>query len=297
MMHLGVDEVVALLGGLADRVRRQEAELNALNVFPVADRDTGTNMLRTIDVVVAEVAALTGVVDHSAVADAVARSALSGRGNSGLILGQFLTGFTSVADGDRLALVDGLVAAASRAREAVADPVEGTMLTLADVVSAAAAVDPDPAHLAAVAAAAVAATTAQLSVLAERGVVDSGAAGLALLFDTLAELEHGLPTADDELIVCNVGLEPPPGPPSAVVGHELRFRIPTGIVDGDELRRLLSSLGTDVVVGTGTEHLAAHLHVDDPHLAANLISTELEGRLGAGAISYDVEPLVERDRG
>lgn len=296
-MELGVDDVAALLGGFTTRVRRRELDLNSLNVFPVADNDTGTNMVRTLQVIVAEVSAVTERASHTGVADAVARSALSGRGNSGLILGQFLAGFTSASDTDRLDVGEGLAVAATRARSAVARPVEGTMLTLADAVAAAAAVDPDPERLRVVAAEAVAATTGQLTVLAERGVVDSGAAGLALLFDALAELRAVGRDDVDDLFVCDVGLEPAPRPlGGVVVGHEIRFRLPAGVVETVDLRRLLSSIGTDVVVAATAEHLAAHLHVPDAHAAVMAISAELEVRLGASAVSYDVEPLVERDR-
>lgn len=293
---MDVGEVVSLIDRFADRVRLREHELNSLNVFPVADNDTGSNMAQTLDAIVVDLGALDRDRDLDAVARAVERSALSGRGNSGLILGQFLAGFTSASAGDRLGLANGLTEAATRARAAVAHPVEGTMLTLADAVSTAASGDPDPEHLAGVANDAVRATTGQLQVLADRGVVDAGAAGLALLFDALVDLVSAEPVAEPGLIACNVGVDAPSTASPNIVGHEIRFRVPIAVIDRDELSRMLSALGSDVVIAASADHLGAHLHVLDPHLVANAISAELEGRRGSPAINYDIEPLVARGR-
>ncbi len=293
-MELGFDDVVAVIRSFAERVRGQEAQLNAINVFPVADNDTGTNMRRTLDAVVAAV----GLVDDLGSARlAVSAAALEGRGNSGLIVGQFLAGFVSVGTGDRLEVASACRNGATFARQSVARPVEGTMLTVADAAARAAAdMAPgggaDASVLVSAASAAVAATPNQLAVLAERGVVDAGAAGLALFYEAIAEQGPGV--VGTILISCDVGV----GAPSAaaehgsIVGYEVQFRVPTEVIDSGELRRFLGDLGTDVVVADSVDLIAAHVHVVDPDVATAAISAELEGRRSAKAISYDVEPIV-----
>ncbi len=297
-MELGFDDVVAVIRSFAERVRRQEAQLNAINVFPVADNDTGTNMRRTLDDIVA---ALELVDDLDSARRAVSDAALGGRGNSGLIVGQFLTGFVSVGSGDRLELATGCRNAATFARQSVARPVEGTMLTVADA-AAGAAIDMmlggeaagDASVLASVASAAVAETPKQLAVLAERGVVDAGAAGLGLFYQALAELGDGcIPTA---LISGHVAVGAPSGrsDPGSVVGHEVQFRVPAEVIDSGQLQRFLGAIGTDVVVANSVGLLAAHVHVADPDVATAAISAELEGRRSARAISFKIEPIVVR---
>lgn len=277
--------------------------LDQLNVFPVADNDTGSNMVRSLTSIVA---ALADVKDLEAAAGAVEEAALDGRGNSGLIVGQFLAGFFSAFDGDHIDAALGVGAGAVWARRAVAAPVEGTMLTVADVAAEAVAVPGlSLSELVASVADAVAATPGQLAVLADHGVVDSGAAGLLLFFEALSNVIDGEPArsnhsgAKPDLIVCNVGLVPSPiqeisaGQDNAVRLYEVQFRVPTAVVSADELRTLLSEIGTDVVVGSSPLELAAHLHVVDPHPATAVICAALETRPGAKAISFEVEPINE----
>jgi hypothetical protein len=98
-------------------------------------------------------------------------------------------------------------------------------------------------------------------------------------------------------MVCNVGFEPSaafPTRPGGPTTYEIQFRVARSVVDGPELQAILSSLGTDVVVASSTEHLAAHVHVSDPHAATRAISAQLESRPTAKAISYDVEAIVGR---
>ncbi len=296
VLVLGVADVVAVINDFAARLRSHRDALNAINVFPVADNDTGTNMVRTLEVIAAS---LGGEPDMSSAVGCIEEAALSGRGNSGLIIGQFLVGFSSAVREGRLDVAAGIVAAAALARDAVASPVEGTILTVADSMADAVLDLPTitARQLAAHAHAAVAATTGQLAVLAERGVVDAGAAGLALFFDALASVERG--EDDWRLIMCNVGLEPSPaervGPEASdPAAYEIQFRVPRTIVDAEELQTILVSLGTDVVVASSADLLSAHVHVVDPHMATNAISARLESRPSAQAISYDVEAIVVR---
>ena len=140
----GVELVAALRTG-AERLHARVAEVNALNVFPVPDGDTGTNMLATLRAAVAEgeAALATGVTAIDVVSEAVARGALLGaRGNSGVLLSQILRGLPHAVRGRRRARASEIANALSIgtlfAYAAVATPVEGTILTVAREVAAAA---------------------------------------------------------------------------------------------------------------------------------------------------------------
>jgi len=187
-------------------LERHCAEIDSINVFPVPDGDTGTNLLLTMRAaadavrrVVRENGAGRGV---AAVAAALARGALVGaRGNSGVILSQVLRGLAeAVAPAPRPAgavLADALRRAHRLATAAVSRPKEGTVLSvLAAAARAAAEVESDRLDDVAVAAAeaagkAVQATTGQLPELARAGVVDAGGLGLYLVLDALAALVTG----------------------------------------------------------------------------------------------------------
>ncbi|MBK5997074.1 DAK2 domain-containing protein, partial [Streptomyces sp. MBT58] len=172
---------------------RERAEIDAINVYPIADGDTGTNLYLTVESAAAAVEAVFAAHETGttapATADAVramAHGALIGaRGNSGTILAQLLRGMAGVlADGgDAAHLRLALTRAAAAARQAVAHPVEGTVLTVA--TAAAEAAQGDEPELRAVvraayegARAALARTPEQLAVLGRAGVVDAGGRGL-----------------------------------------------------------------------------------------------------------------------
>jgi dihydroxyacetone kinase-like predicted kinase len=188
----------------------RRAEIDQLNVFPVADGDTGTNLAVTVR---AGADALTAAdpVDAAAALGHFARGAVLGaRGNSGVILAQFLRGIADAAIAEQLrsgqpectteALRAGFRLGAEQARAAVAAPVEGTILTVADAVADAVATGNDLRDLLARAVRAgeraVQLTTGQLAELDRAGVVDAGGQGLVVV---LAALEHsaagGLGTA------------------------------------------------------------------------------------------------------
>ncbi|CAM5234630.1 DAK2 domain-containing protein OS=Streptomyces alboniger OX=132473 GN=CP975_25695 PE=4 SV=1 [Streptomyces alboniger] len=193
---------------------RAREEIDAINVYPVADGDTGTNLYLTVESAVGAVEAVfagheTGprAVGGPALADAVramAHGALIGaRGNSGTILAQLLRGMAQVlaaegetahTDGRGLGLA--LRHAADSARQAVAHPVEGTVLTVAAAAAdAAAAAEGDCATVARAAyegaRTALAATPGQLAVLERAGVVDAGGRGLVAVLGALVETFTG----------------------------------------------------------------------------------------------------------
>ena len=204
-----------------DTVRAHAAGLNRLNVYPVPDGDTGTNMARTLDAVVEEMDAA-DPDDLAATCDAISHGSLMGaRGNSGVILSQILRGFASTMkdtlkeqadrsevkhDGPKFA--EALTAAAAGAYQAVLKPIEGTILTVARESAEAAKLEADAGgSLAEVVRAAREAgkraldnTPEQLPVLKEAGVVDAGGAGFLLLLDSALHVVAGdaLPEASDD---------------------------------------------------------------------------------------------------
>lgn len=191
----------ALTGGAA-ALRRQAGALNAINVFPVPDGDTGTNMSLTMRAAVdaVEAGADTSV---SAVAKAATQGALMGaKGNSGVILSQIIGGFAAlppVATLDAAALADALERGRAAAYRVVSNPKEGTILTAITAAAEAAACrarEGKPTLDALAAAvegtrAAVARTPELLPVLKEAGVVDAGAQGLFVLLDAMLRALRG----------------------------------------------------------------------------------------------------------
>ncbi|MCQ9367800.1 DAK2 domain-containing protein [Brevibacterium sp. 50QC2O2] len=183
---------------IVERMRRERTDIDALNVFPVPDGDTGTNLYHTVRSAYRAVEGLTGQVTLGQVVEAMANGALRGaRGNSGLILSVALRG---VADGlagvtelDSATFAAALELAADRAAEAIADPVDGTMLTVLHAMAECAREQADAgADLIELIAAvrtrsqqALLETTGQLDVLSEADVVDAGSSGIVELFDLL----------------------------------------------------------------------------------------------------------------
>jgi len=187
----------------------RRAEIDALNVVPVPDGDTGTNLYLSLDAALDSVrtehekAGILGAATLAQECSAMARSLLlTARGNSGVILSQLVRGFAeAIADSgedaaDAAVMADGLERASERAYASVTRPAEGTILTVARAAAEAGATAVDR-GLAAVAeealdAATVAlqATTAQLPALERAGVVDAGAAGYLLLLEALARVVH-----------------------------------------------------------------------------------------------------------
>ena len=181
-----------------DRMRKERRDIDALNVFPVPDGDTGSNMYHTVRSAYRAVENLPGNVTLPDVVGAMATGALRGaRGNSGLILSVALRGVADALEAvtvlDAPAFAGALELAAARADEAIADPVHGTMLTVLHAMAQEAREQAD-AHadlltqIAAVRSrsrSALAQTTDQLDVLQAASVVDAGSTGIVELFDLL----------------------------------------------------------------------------------------------------------------
>ncbi|HEV7173324.1 DAK2 domain-containing protein [Pedococcus sp.] len=197
----------AVLTRAAFAARR--AEIDALNVYPVPDGDTGTNLYLSLDAALDAVRTeheRAGVLGEATLAQecsALASSLLlTARGNSGVIFSQLVRGFAEAIEeaGGELAdvrtIAEGMGRASQRAYDSVTRPAEGTILTVARAAAEAGAAAVDRGLVAVVetaldaAAEALQATTAQLPALARAGVVDAGAAGYLLLLEALARVVH-----------------------------------------------------------------------------------------------------------
>lgn len=269
---------------------RARAEIDALNVFPVPDGDTGTNLYLTVESACAAVQSLPSDADVRQVAEAFAHGALLGaRGNAGIIGAQLLRGWADVMA--EYGVVDGKAAKEAfrrgdvQAWQAVNRPVEGTILSVsrAGATAATAAGDtlPEVASAAVRAAReALARTPEQLEVLRRAGVVDAGGRGLLVILETLEDVVHQRTStraarsmrtpirplaALTALADCD---DPATGHP--VIGgpaYEVMY-----LLDAEEpavaaLRVRLASLGDSLVVVGGSGLWHVHVHVDDPGAA------------------------------
>jgi uncharacterized protein len=209
--RLDVVALRLLITTYADAVRSHAAALNRLNVYPVPDGDTGTNMSRTLDAVVMDMAV--AEVEMVATCKAISHASLMGaRGNSGVILSQILRGISSAAAPTQAlhpaSLADALTSASVAAYAAVGRPMEGTILTVARCAAegAQAAVASGGDLLAVVKGARDAAqlalddTPRLLPVLAAAGVVDAGGAGYLLLLDAALHVLDGRPLPEPEMV-------------------------------------------------------------------------------------------------
>src|SRR4051794_31696046 len=261
--------------------------LDDLNVFPVPDGDTGTNLLLTAEAGLAELERVErdGPGGESVWATFARGAVLGARGDSGTILAQLLRGLSAQlagqppADGPTLSAA--LQKAADTAYSAVADPEEGTFLTVARAGAQAAvdAVAEGRTGLADVVRAcadgartALEATPGQLAVLREAGVVDAGGAGLSLVFDALVTTVTGVEPDRPALDRRRGGPRPrdedPPHQPPPRPGREGPYPPPhTPQARGDRLHTRLASLGDSlVVVGVDTptgREWNVHVHVSD----------------------------------
>jgi uncharacterized protein len=261
---------------------RAREEIDALNVFPVPDGDTGTNLYLTVESAAAAVDALPAEADLATTLRVLARAALLGaRGNSGIILSQLVRGVASTlaprspppaaADGTLLAAA--LTRAADLGYAAVARPVEGTILSVmraaAEAARRASGGVTEVSRAAATAAhEALARTPEQLDVLARAGVVDAGGRGLTVLLDALVTVVTGIPAVPAERpVVARPPVEIAAPPPSGRTGAEQAYEV-MYLLDATEeavtgLRASLAGLGDSLVVVGGDGLWNVHVHVPD----------------------------------
>ncbi|MGW1375579.1 DAK2 domain-containing protein [Streptomyces sp. NPDC002446] len=285
--------------GLAlEALGRERERIDAINVYPVADGDTGTNLYLTLESAARAVeAAFDGHASAGtapALADAIgamAHGALIGaRGNSGTIVAQLLRGMTEVLaaagggpDGSADALRRALRRAAASTYEAVAHPVEGTVLTVATAAADAAERAAGEAGGAAEVAraahegarSALRATPGQLAVLGRAGVVDAGGCGLVALLGALADALGGKVSAAPVAVRADAPLPEAAGCEAAVrtaaegcgepdgPAFEVIYLLEAGDAAVARLRTRLDGLGDSLVVVGGDGLWNVHVHVDD----------------------------------
>ena len=274
---IGAAEIQKFFLAGANAIDAKKETINDLNVFPVPDGDTGTNMTMTIMAAAKEVAALTDP-DMKQVCKAISSGSLRGaRGNSGVILSQLLRGFTKVAgtteQADVRVLADAFERAVDSAYKAVMKPKEGTILTVArcGAQKAVEMINSVILHMRDV----LDQTPDMLPVLKEAGVVDSGGEGLLVILEG----------AYDALLGKDVSyeIEPEKTPDSpaagvrAVENADIRYGYCTeyiimleksfGSEEEKKFKAYLESIGDSIVCVADEDVVKVHVHTNDPGLA------------------------------
>ena len=273
----------------ATLLRSHKEVINRLNVYPVPDGDTGTNMTLTVESVVAAFGPEEEDPSMESVCQAIARGSLMGaRGNSGVILSQLLRGlvekFKATAAVTPQLLAESLEHADKLARQAVVRPIEGTILSVARAAAQGASSATSSLTLLVRAARdrareALANTPEQLAVLKQAGVVDSGGSGLLLLFDALCHVVANDPLPQAPPLDSLAPLVPVVGDrPAGGVG-DLRYEV-MYLLDADDakmhaFRDVWSGLGDSIVIVGGDGFYNCHIHTDD-------IGASIEAALDAG---------------
>jgi len=316
---LGAVDLRAVMGGYRDALRLHQTDINRLNVYPVPDGDTGTNMALTLEAVVTELEDVGQEAGLYEVCKAIGHGSLMGaRGNSGVILSQLLRGMSErmstagqAGVGPDL-LVDAMTHASDLARRAVVRPVEGTILTVASAAAVGAA---NGSGLVGVvesardeAADTLARTPEMLPVLAQAGVVDAGGAGFLLLLDAFLLVLDGRPLPEPS------GVEAPDlsslnggwatggseGAGSAEGAHtvgDLRYEVmyllsaPDDSIDA--FKEVWAGIGDSIVVVGGDGLWNCHIHTDD-------VGAAIEAGVDAGRPQRirvtDLDEQVEEER-
>ena len=283
VQHLGATDLRRTVIAFRDLMKSHSEGINRLNVYPVPDGDTGTNMSRTLDAVVAELESVGD--DMGAVCGAISHGSLMGaRGNSGVILSQILRGLSSTLATTTGGVPAETVAAAMKAAsvasyEAVLKPIEGTILTVVrETADAAVAASATGATLETMLRTArdagrdaLARTPDLLPVLKDAGVVDAGGAGFLLLMDAALHIVAGDALPEPEVV----------SGPSAAQLDAAAHRVADGGVDVSELRfevmffldlddsragefkTAWGTIGDSIVVVGGEGLYNCHIHTND----------------------------------
>ena len=318
---LGAKDLRAVMGGYRDALRMHQADINRLNVYPVPDGDTGTNMALTLESVVSELEGVDGEAGILEICKAIGHGSLMGaRGNSGVILSQLLRGMSERMGGAGDGgvgpdlLVDAIAHAAELARRAVVRPVEGTILTVASAAAEGAGAALGSGLLAVLesargeAADALARTPEMLPVLAQAGVVDAGGSGFLLLFDAFLLVLDGRPlpepagVAAPDLSALNGHLGSGTGPHDGH-GHDvhaagdLRYEVMYMLTAHDDaidaFKEVWAGIGDSIVVVGGEGLWNCHIHTND-------VGAAVEAGVDAGRPSRirvtDLDEQVEEER-
>ena len=282
---LGAKEVRQTVVTFRDAMRAHAAGINRLNVYPVPDGDTGTNMSRTLDAVVAELDGAGPEMEPTC--KAISHGSLMGaRGNSGVILSQILRGLVGTigetTDGkvNAARMADALKRASAAAYEAVLKPIEGTILTVVrESADAAAAAASGGATLSATLQAARVAgrdalsrTPDMLPVLKDAGVVDAGGAGFLLLLDAAIHVVDGeaMPEPDDsdgptaeQLEAVALRHKSDGSVDVSELRYEVMFLLDMDDAHANDFKQAWGSIGDSIVVVGGEGLYNCHIHTND----------------------------------
>lgn len=311
--HLNGHDLKRMIWSGYQWMERHRDIVNALNVFPVPDGDTGNNMFLTMRAAWGEVAKQDDD-QIGRVAQAVAQGALMGaRGNSGVILSQILRGMAHVlhdkgtAAAEDLAL--GLQRGSDTAYKGVVKPVEGTILTVireaAEAAQKAAAVEKDMLfvldHTVQAAGESVERTPLLLPVLARAGVVDSGGKGLYYVLEGMAKglrgepLRHNGPAGTGYHTA--VAVDPLRLPPIRY-GFDVQFLVWGTDLDLEGIRRRMQEIGDHALVEGSETLVKVHVHVFDPSLPlayghglgflTDVVVENMDAMAAAGQLPEDV---------
>lgn len=303
---LSAQDIPPLIEACLAMLKKHEVEINKLNVFPVPDGDTGTNMVLTMRSVVTEVSKLTSP-NLPELAQAITYGSLTGaRGNSGVILSQIIRGICEVVSVAESGLISAAVLSQSLqngvkvAYQAIRKPVEGTILTV--VREAAGSVrkikaDVDIESLLETglqhARQALLKTPDLLPVLKEAGVVDAGGYGLVALMEGALSYLKGEEISEIEAIAYNLPLTPVEEE-SLEFAYCTEFLLKSDQIDISRFEKKLDSLGDSVMVVGSGEVTRIHIHTNSPGKVLEL-ATPL-GSISQVQINNMVEQTEERTR-
>ena len=278
--NLDANNLAKLMYCFRDALQEHKESLNSLNVYPVPDGDTGSNMTATLNSVVSEIESLEDP-EFENIIEAISHGSLMGaRGNSGVIISQILRGFVSEIKNaskktiDANLFSDALRAAASAAYEAVGNPVEGTILTVVrETAEAAEKSLLEHSNLLLVAETAREAakrsldsTPDLLPVLARAGVVDAGGSGFLLMLDSLLHVIDDRPMPEPEIVKASVDsliLDIHDDTTNSGTRYEVMYFLdaPDDLIPG--FKKAWSEIGDSIVVVGGENIWNCHVHTNN----------------------------------
>jgi hypothetical protein len=281
-----------------DALQDHKESLNSLNVYPVPDGDTGSNMAATLNSVVSEINSLEENAELENIIEAISHGSLMGaRGNSGVIISQILRGFVSEIKSASRETIDAnlfseaLSAAAAAAYEAVGNPVEGTILTVVRETAEAAekAVSEKFSLLPVAEIAREAAkrsldsTPELLPVLARAGVVDAGGSGFLLMMDSLLHVIDDRPMPEPEAVTVSVDaliLDVHDETSNNGTRYEVMYFLEAPDDSIPDFKKAWSEIGDSIVVVGGENIWNCHVHT-------NNIGAAVEAGISVGR-PYDI---------
>ena len=278
---LDAKNLASLMYCFRDSLQEHKESLNSLNVYPVPDGDTGSNMAATLNSVVSEIESLEENLELENIIDAISHGSLMGaRGNSGVIISQILRGFVSKIKNASRKTIDAnlfseaLSEAASAAYEAVGNPVEGTILTVvretAEAAEKAASEKLSLLPLAEIAREAAKrsldSTPELLPVLARAGVVDAGGSGFLLMLDSLLHIIDDRPMPEPEVVTASVDsliLDVHDEASNSGTRYEVMYFLdaPDDLIP--DFKKAWSEIGDSIVVVGGENIWNCHVHTNN----------------------------------